>query len=378
MRKTKVVRAFKPEFLRHCDAFGWPGKEDMIRWCAKHNHIFVKSGTYSRITAGEASDERHVLLILGFFLDPERAKSRERRSLDQYLRERDVPDTSGLTPEELLDVVSYVDEEPDGGFGLGLHLFVRICALKKTISKHAQLIAKESDVRSGVHWIYAEAGKQIKGRGISDVEASRIGQQHIAMADFEDWVVAMWRAQPWSVIHTHAGEGGANGITGVSMTLSVTPAFYARCRAGECRPEQCTKEDLLPVSHHQIVIALAERPDKKVSAGLSLAAAIVCQQARLSDVPGIFDSDPLHVLSFASTPVGARRLRTFGYKKLGTHFPKIASIFYMERILDYLEGQRLDWLAIGPWRGIQKHLRKVYGPGDRSAPALAAVPALTL
>src|SRR5262249_29582948 len=169
--------------------------------------------------------------------------------------------------------------------------------------------------------------------------------------------VGWWRKNPWSVLQTvDDGE-----VTGMCIALPVTESFYRRARSGLCRSHECTADDLVARSPYVIVEAVAPRCDPPSGAagrGLSLVVAMICQQARVSDVAGICRQPPLRLLGFAGTPLGRRRLRRFGYRRLATHFPG-TSIEYMERELVFGETRLADALLVGAWWAVQLYLRRI-------------------
>ena len=145
------------------------------------------------------------------------------------------------------------------------------------------------------------------------------------------------------------------------MVLPVTEAFYNRARSGTCRSMDCQPEDLLEASDFLITEAFAPRADlreKKLRPGVSFVMAFLCQHALLSDVEEICTlRRPLHLLSYAATPVGTRRLKTYGYRPIGTCVPG-TNIEYMERELVLSARHPADAPLVGIWITLQELMRQ--------------------
>jgi hypothetical protein len=368
-------RAFKAEFLLHARATsGWPPEASVKSWCQEKDRgfEFMANGQYAPVAAGDFVDERHVWLVVNYLLHPAHRNFPERRSLNLFLQEHGVASPEAATAAQVLDLVSVVERIPDEGFGRGTSVMLKFFERLFRPSDHMRLIKREQEVREAMGWMCVEGGRQLANGRLPEFEAlakdeARMGP---SLKEYQDRAVEWWTENPWTIVHTI----GNHQITGMCMALPVTETFYNRARGGKCRTYDCRKEDLKMTSAYVIVEGLAPKMDlraNKISPGESFIRAILCQQAGVSDVPGVCSPGrPLRLLSFASTPVGKRRLKGFGYKGLSTFFPG-TDIEYMERELVLSPLRLTDAPIVGIWWGLQLLLRKVYGDRLRSDDPLA-------
>lgn len=180
--------------------------------------------------------------------------------------------------------------------------------------------------------------------------------------EYRERAVRWWQKNRWTVIHAV----DRSGITAMCIALPVTEAYFNRARSGVCMSYACEPADVEPDTSPFITVeALGPNPALRRSGGhvgLSLVMAMICQQARLSDVPGLGSREvPLRALSFAGTPLNGKRLKRFGYKPLGTFMPG-TEVEYFERRLAFRGGGFWDAAYMGIWRGLQPQLRELDQP----------------
>lgn len=369
---SKDRRAFRAEFLAHAKRTkGWPVEQSVDIWCDETNRSFMQNGVYSLIARGEYSWSGHIELVVEFLLDPRHKNHVERRSLDEFLGRKGVPIAAQAAKETVLDLVSVVEEIPDLGFGLGaraLHWFFDHEFLRMP-GQFIRPVATEAQARDAAGSIYLDAGVQLAGRSLDSPEALRIVKARMGLNidQYQDRVAKWWRRDPWTVVHATRQRG--TGRAGVCITLPVTDSFLERATSGSCATYECGPDELRPESPNLILEGVASARDStaKKGPGLSLLAAVVCQMAKLSDVPGLGHSADLRVVSFGGTPVGKKRLKWFGFRPLGTYFPG-TKIEYFERRLAVRSSGFRDASLLGVWQGVQLHMRDLHGlpraPGD--------------
>lgn len=86
---------------------------------------------------------------------------------------------------------------------------------------------------------------------------------------------------------------------------------------------------------------------------LRIFAAILCQEAHLSDLPGIGYEIPLRLLAFVGTPKTRRRAMRAGHKPTNTFMHGTDIEFLEQQLLLDKRGHR-DWAIWGIWTGLQK------------------------
>lgn len=86
---------------------------------------------------------------------------------------------------------------------------------------------------------------------------------------------------------------------------------------------------------------------------LRIFAAILCQEAHLSDVPGIGHEVPLRLLAFAGTPKTRKRALRAGYRPTNTFMYGTDIEFLEKKLMVDKRGHR-EWPLWGIWTGLQK------------------------
>lgn len=359
-------RAFRRDFLSHAKGSnGWPVEENVKEWCDETQRPFMQNGVYSRLARGDYSWAEHVELIVDFLLDLKHKNHIERRSLDAFLTNTMSPASIPDKKHAILDLVSVAEDVPDHGFGLGarsLHWFFEHEFLRMP-GQFVRPVATEEHARDAAGSIYLDAGRQLAGREVPSAEALRLTKAKMGLNidQYQDRVADWWRRDPWTVVYATNRRG--TGRSGASVTLPVTESFLERVTTGRCATHECTADDLRPESPNLILEGVASMSAVEESRGpkLNLLAAVICQMARLSDVPGLGLDPELRVVSFFGTPVGKKRLKWFGFRPLGTYFPG-TSIEFAERRLGYRGHGFKDGLLVGVWHSVQLHMRDVHGP----------------
>lgn len=176
---------------------------------------------------------------------------------------------------------------------------------------------------------------------------------------YQKAIVALWEVNPWVAV-----RAVLNGeVKGISISFPVTERFYRELASGKGVSYACPPDQIEPCRSQWIVVeglaTTAFEHSRRRRPGPSLVMAMMCQQAYLSDLPGCPQQVPLHLLSFAGTPVGKARLERFGYLPTGNKMGDF-DIVFLERII-HLEGTGMaDAQLIGVWLGMQKTLRRLY------------------
>lgn len=357
-------RAFRREFLTHAHATkGWPVEENVKEWCDESGRPFMKNGVYSGLAKGGHSSARHLDLIVEFLLDSRHKNHVERQSLDKFLADRLA--STATTKNAVLELISVAELVPDHGFGLGtraLHWFFEHQLLRLP-GQFVRPVSNEEEAQDAAGAVYVDAGRQLAGHVVSPTEALRIVKTRMGLNidQYQERVAMWWRHNPWTVVHaTHRKR---TGRLGTSITLPVTEAFVNEATSGKRATHECSCDDLQQVSPCLILegVSAASNGESSRNPSLSLLAAVICQMAKLSDVPGVGRDPELRVVSFFGTPEGQKRLKGFGFRPLGSCFPG-TSIEYAERRLGSRGRGFRDGPLVGIWHSIQLHMRDVYGP----------------
>lgn len=356
-------RAFTSEFCTHAATHGgWPVEKCLRAFWHERNVAFMRNNAYSLIRQGHFAEEEHIRRVVVYLLDDAQRDTPERAALDLFLAGKGITDPGQATVSRVLERATLSRAVADEGFGIGMQILLWVFDAVMRPDKHLWLITDERRVREAAGWVCVECGRHMADDlTLPPLQALEVAEERMRtpLKEYQERIVAFWRRNPFSVMH--AVEG--NKVTGMCMAVPVTEAHYRKAAAGGCMSYDIPTAEILDVSPFVILEGFGIDPDldrKGNGLGLSLVMAMICQQARVSDVPDLGSArTPLRVLAFTGTKPSAARLRKFRYRPLKTYMPG-TRIEFMERTLAFRGQGFRDAAYMGIWRGVQLLMRDVY------------------
>lgn len=354
--------ALRQDFVEHMGPYGGPPSEKSVRkWCEQRRTKLGRHGSFGALRRGDPAPSWMFALVAGYLLDPAHRGYQERRGLETYAAKRGFKGLDTATEADVIGLITTDEFQGDHGFadpGILYWIFSKI----KRPTQHVRPFgpSEEQQVKECLAWICVEEGRQLSSPDLEifaalEVAAARMG---ISLADYQARMLAIWRQNPWTIVRSVRGDR----VTGVSVALPVTEAYYRDLRAGQGMSYQCQPSHVLPASQWLVVDAIAPAPHgtpREREPGNSLMMAVLCQHARLTDTGACPGQDPLRLLTFAETPVGEARAKRYGYRPTGTTMGG-KDIAFLERTL-HLEGAGLiDAMLIGIWQGLQREMSRTF------------------
>lgn len=361
----RQLRVFREDFLKHMHAAGaWPSDKVYRAWARGTSFDGIRSGTCRTLGGGGPSSQKHVTKLVAYFRQP--GNQALRQALTDYFLDRGISYES-LHLESTFDLVS----EPanatfSDAFMAGLGLVRNIFEKVRHPESCVELLEHPNDVHQVVRWLFVEAGRQLSKRSLPQQSAIAKAEQAMqtSLAKYQSLAVSSWRTEPWTVI----GAMGYRKRAGMSIALPVLPEAYERVLRGDCKSYTCMESDITSRSPCVIVEGMAMRPTEEgveaEGTTLCLVAAMLCQQAHLSDVPGVAREVPLRLLAPAGPSKNRKRAMRFGYKPTGT-FLHGTEVEFLERTLLVTGRPPFEWCIRGIWRGLQHATRSFPRPVNR-------------
>lgn len=367
-----IHRAFTKDFCRFMDQHdGWPRLDAFENWLTGKGGQGFKSGWYYDLIKARPVNERYSREVIRYLIENEAYPEllRKRKVLFQFLTEMRVPNPSVLAVKDILAVVCKpshrkrpkpITGDPWRG---GLRLIQEIFQFRRAPWTYVQLLNKDEEhlVRESIQWMFIEVGRSFVGPKLNKERAIQQAESMIGVPveKYEELALAWWRAEQWTIIRAR----GQRKSVGMCISLPVNLDLYEEVRRSGRRSHTCHISEFLNPSPDLLAEGLAMRPFEDGSElrgqTRSLFFAVLCQQAYLSSVPGLFRDRPLRVLCPAGTKQNEKRAKWVGYEPTGTFFPG-THIPLMERKLQFSRPRirsPLDSAAAGAWLQLQVLLR---------------------
>lgn len=364
----RQFRAFKADFLQYIHEHdAWPVEKEVNSF----RESDMTHGAYKSLLEGNAQSYEYVIATLVCMLrvsqDPKLGL--RRTILLDYLFQKSVTNAEELDAYKVAAYVceSFKDRREKKFFRDAFEHWLDhlIDAFVKTRSPQDHLhFCDEKEVREAIDWMYIEAGRAVGGKRLSR-KAARLRAESIVKVDFEDYVAqaTLWHVRyPWTVIQV---LGDSKDKVGMCINLPVRKDAYEAVKLGRRTSTSCTDNELEFPSRFLIAEGLALAPREECKRSFSdtkaLLYAVLCQQAKLSDIPGIGWEHPMYILSFAATKANLRRLKWGGYKLLDAHMFKTGWRL-VQRTFDLQnEDQQslLDLPVLGVWLKLQARLKSL-------------------
>jgi len=309
--------------------------------------------------SGGPQPERDIAKLVEYLRqtrDPRRDPDKLQETLYAFLKKHKAADPATLDLTEIVELVSQpaapslLDALMEGT-GLVLSVFERV----RNPARCVELCQSPEEVHEAVRWMFIELGRLMTRKQLTAGESIYRGEDRIgtSLADYQRRAVEWWRAEPWTVIRVRGHRRSA----GMSIVLPLKADIYESVFRGERKTYWCTPADLCRPSPNLLVEGLTMRPAEEGLEGdapsLNLIVAVLCQEAHLSDVPGVGIEFPLRLLTFAAAPKQRQRALKFEYKPTGTYMHG-TDVEFLERQLIMKNRGIRQWGLWGIWRGLQK------------------------
>ncbi len=357
---AQQFRAFRADFRQHMDLQGaWPKEFAFQTWLRINLNQGLRSGHYSQLRAGHSGRARHMAGFVRFLrcCPPE---SREYRALDQYLAKKSLHLAESPTDQKVVECVSkQVERTFADAFMEGVRFLLRLFTRIRHPTRQVRPCFTEAEVTNAIRWMFLELAHQISRGDLSAIDAIALAERTIGttLEDYQQRAIDWWRFQPWIVVLAlDAGKP-----TGMAITLPLQSVAFEKIRSGARMGYHCMTSEMALHSATLFCEGVAvKRLDHEVRARKGygpVVVAVTCQQAHLSDVPGLATKQPMRILTFAPTPTQHRRIKRFGYKPTGTSLNGTAIPLFERRL--WLKGRgRKDAATAGVWRVLQGAIRK--------------------
>lgn len=367
MRRPAARRSFAAEFRKYLKkSRGWPAKKVIEAWARTAYGSVWESGTYSDARNGRPIAEEHILKFVEFGQLADKSDNYARgiqQIWNQYIQEKSGKSLSIISNHEAL---RHLCDSPRSSSALtmsrqfmlgGPRLLADFVTLTTRPRRFFE-ICPSDDIEVAIRWVYIESARRSIRSDLPINEAIKAAEHRMG-SPIEKYIR---HAREW---HKVQGATILFAIekrirVGVCIALPVTDTTYAAIRSGVMSSSECRTQHLLPRSPFLIVEAFAMRPGE-LQTSISdptrcMFIAIVCQQAHLSDVPGIASEVPFHLLAPGGTPENCERLLAYHYKKTNTKLAGTGLDLY-ERRFFLPEGKRFDYAIAVQWWGLQRLLR---------------------
>lgn len=219
------------------------------------------------------------------------------------------------------------------------------------------------EIRDVIEWMYVHYGRNVLGEvPLHEAEAEatkRIGATPQQFAQ----IAADWhRFDNWTITSVRDREQ----IVGTTGGLPLKEDVYQRFRSGELDPLEVSVDDLRRPSRYLLLLFAAPRPlefdGPKNNVTTHLNFSLIHQLAILAHFKDEEPAFPLHIITFAPSPISKFRLESSGFKAVGTLLPRskypiyerkipwnpLDNLSFMIRILRMAYGQNADAMLRPP------------------------------
>lgn len=356
----KQLRSLNREFVQFMHSKkAWP-KPDTLRTVMSFGNV-----SYSQLCNGYSVSEGLILSILRAIVQPD---PRQGRSLSpdavEYLKQLGDVDVERVTDAELLSMLCSAPKPRGASGGAELDYLQRGFGwladqmsfwFERKVLQRTRAFRSEDDLREAIRWIFISLGRQLAADPTLETErASELAAERIRLSptEYARLATEWWRFDRWTVV----GLCLNGRIAGVNIVLPVNLSHYVKIRDGQI-PSYGTPATAMQVPTMSLVIeASAERPhlgkqgDYRWTRGMYYT--MLGQVAALARLNG---DDPLRLLSFAGSPTGTARLRSFGFAKVGNQMAD-TGVDMLERLVTVPASAKDDTFIRGMFHGLGRAL----------------------
>ncbi|TWT44923.1 hypothetical protein RAS1_13430 [Phycisphaerae bacterium RAS1] len=342
-------RALSESFVRFMER-RWPDPKQFRALGLK-----FKNDTYSDMKRGGAVPAKLIVEIVRAILrTPHGSLERNaaRDGLEEYLG-RDFE----LAPETLTDDVilsRLSDEDAPRALSTGARFdFLQrgfdgvVEFIKRRFVRHVLKTIRAcsaDEVPTMIQWVYIAAGRYAADKpALPFRDASLVARELIRISEDEYAKRALeWLEHcPWSIVLVR----GSAGPSGLSIVLPLSNQTYDALLDGQFPTYACAAEQLDSPTDRVLVEAVAERPTEHSSGPAGgtrpLFYALLAQVAAQTRCWQLPPRTPIHLLSFAPSPLARKRLIAYGFKPTGKYMHTTG----VEFLVRTLERDGTDFLA---------------------------------
>lgn len=319
----------------------------------------MRTKTVADIRAGRAAPEQHIAKFISYLLDTSYKGNEAAVRFLKYLDHVKIS-PSQRTVFHLMALLTH-PSEPINPFLTGMDavkdLFQQFCDPCGGVRP----CKDEEEVAMVTRWLYVDGGRRAGGHKLSEGDAIREGERFVrtSLADYSERLIGWHRLEPWTV----AVSGDSLDFpVAMSVTAPISEARYELIRAGKLDMLRSTLEPGLVRSADLFFETFAQRQLPRRGWTITpqlfhMLRAVLCQQAVLSDVPGLGHTRPLRIISLGCTEEYRIWLQRFNYVPVGVAMPETqlelwGRDFWTKRL----------WLQysahLGVWHGIQRRFRE--------------------
>lgn len=351
-----VGRAFKRAFLEACPL---KDRERFFDWAFKQ---YGRGGgfrkqQYARLVRGEPVRAEYVTRVVCYLLDVTHDGNREALRFARYLDDAGIPQQERRC-DRLIELLT--EPQPIDLFIQGTTAVRDLFELIRDPTYGVRPCRDADEVREATRWLFVEGGRRARSRRLSESEAMTAGEAFVQMSfeEYAERLVQWWSAVPWSVT---VGGDEPDQPVGMSIMAPLTSDEFALVRGGELDMFDHTLTSGRAPSDYLFIESMApscvKRPGFRLTPPLvHVFRALICQQAALSDIEGLGEVRPLHLLSLGCFEEFHGWLRRFGFTPTGAVTP-LAGLQLWERISWSGEDSFRESAHLGVWRAIQRRLR---------------------
>lgn len=371
---SSEYRVFRPEFREHMTlADAWPKPAALRAWLQARGVRGIRNGICRGMEDGKAQPERYLAKLIDYLRQTREIKrdpDKLQETLYAFLRKSGAADPAALQLPEIMELVSepaapsFTDAFMEG-IGVIKAAFDRV----RSPTSCVEFCQSPDDVREAIRWMFVELGRLMSRERLNIAQSIVRGEARIgtSLSDYQNRAIEWWRAEPWTVVFTR----GYRRPAGMSIALPLTVDAYESVLRGEKRTYWCTPADFCRPSSCIVVEGMTMRPPEEGLEGdaknLRLLIAMLCQQAHLSDMPGLGREFPLRLLTFAAAPRQRQRAIKFDYQPTGKFMHGTDAEFLERRLLTKKRGVR-EWALWGIWTGVQDSTAKMVTPQAADQP----------
>lgn len=348
-------RSFTLEFLNQCPI---KDRQRFLDWTGDKRGRGIRTSEYAAIASGRPARASSLVLVIDYLLDEDYRGNREAAPFREYLDTRGVP-PERRSADRLLEMLTEPSEAA-GPFVDALGSIKNFFDSTCDPLRHVRPCDSVEEVHSVCRWLYLDVARRLANRNTNEPEALAIAAEYLGMPldQYQQRRAGWWSTSPWTI----AVAGGTEHATCVgSIAGPFAESEYLRLRAGEIDSFTTPITPGIAASSRLFVEGVARRPPEGrpfrwVSPVVHAFRLFICQQAALSDVPDLGESQPLQLLSPSSFEELNGWMRRAGYAPIGTRTP-LKQFPLWERVLWEDERGIRESAHLGVWKGIQRSLR---------------------
>ena len=365
---------FRDVFRAHMTLVdAWPKPSALRAWLQSRGVRGIRNGICRGMENGKAQPERYLAKLIDYLRqtrDPKRDPDKLQETLYAFLRKSGAADPAALQLPEIMEVVSESAAPTfTDAFLEGIGVIKATFDLVRNPTSCVEFCQNPDDVREAIRWMFIELGRLMSREHLNIAESIVRGEARIgtSLTEYQSRAIEWWRVEPWTVIFTR----GYRRPAGMSIALPLTADAYESVLRGKKKSYWCTAADLYRPSSCIVVEGMTMRPPEEGLEGdaknLRLLIAMLCQQAHLSDMPGLGREFPLRLLTFAAAPKQRQRAMKFGYQPTGM-FMHGTNVEFLERRLMMQKRGIREWGLWGIWTGLQNSTAKIVTPHATDQP----------